>query len=194
MCYKKCLKPDAKLWVTMNVCTAWETKVFRRKAPGLWLLRHTHTHLHTHTHTHTQNLQLFVLTFSGLSLSLSPSLSYCCDKASVIISIWNQPRLSWPLSVSCHGESVKMYRADRRWLSVCVCVCVFERKRQTQRKTEMESGGGMTRKQIRDRMLPLFVCESYNHTCVCLLLCKEIIKWIIGNWTIVMIIFILVFV
>lgn len=46
--------------------------------------------LQTHTHTCTHILQLFVL--RPRSLPFSPS--YCCDKASVIINVWNQPRLS----------------------------------------------------------------------------------------------------
>ena len=89
--------PDVELWVTLDVHTAQEAKLFIRKTPWPWVwktktYKHTHTHTHTRTHTHTCThiLQLFVL--RPRSLPFSPS--YCCDKASVIINVWNQPRLS----------------------------------------------------------------------------------------------------
>ena len=52
-------------------------------------------------------------------------LSQCCDKASVIISNWKQPRPPWPHSASYHGESVTSIElTEDDW----VCECVFSRE------------------------------------------------------------------
>lgn len=71
-------KSDAKLWVTLNVCSAREAQLFK-PTPAPWLRKMKNT----------------CTPFFVLQARASFSLSCCVEKASVIIRVWKQPR---PLS------------------------------------------------------------------------------------------------
>lgn len=75
-------------------------------------------------------------------------------------------RLPW---FCCHGETVNMYSADRRVYAcvyLCVNVCVFKRQQQTWRTIKLK------------------VEKTENrHSVFVHLLLEEIVRWIIGNWT-----------
>lgn len=99
------------------------------------------TRIRTLAHTRARTGAIYNSLF--LQAPLPPSLSslYCCDKASAITSVCEQPRLLSAHSVSCHGESVMTYRAARWWLSVRVCLCAFWWQRDRRNKVV---GGGRT--------------------------------------------------